>query len=371
MRLNPNLLGGLFSGRASWLYPAGAILTAFVCCPAVGAQNRIYVSNDDNNTAVVIDATTLSRIATVPIGNDSQGLGISPDGTRLYVTASGGVTVIDTVSNGVLATIPIVGPWGVAFSPTGTYAYVGESLGVAVITLSTNTVLSHIAFGTYGAYVAITPDGMHAYVSGGGGNVFVIDLGRNTVTASIPIAGASDLRGVAISPDGTHAYVVSVQQGTVSVINTATNTVAGTIAVGPLPIGIAVTPDGTRAYVAVTYGPAAVIDLATNSVSTTISIPNHPALVAISSDGTRAYFTDQIQAVAVVDTTTNAVIAEVPTGGQAYGVAVTPIQAISCPLGPSINSITPNSGGNAGSVTITLSGGCGSHPGQTLKNLLE
>ena len=36
---------------------------------------------------------------------------------------------------------------------------------------------------------------------------------------------------------------------TVSVIDTATNTVVATIPVGGNPFGVAITPDGTRAYV--------------------------------------------------------------------------------------------------------------------------
>jgi YVTN family beta-propeller protein len=45
------------------------------------------------------------------------------------------------------------------------------------------------------------------------------------------------------------AYVANRSDGTVSVIDTATNTVVGTIAEGDGPIAIAITPDGTRAYV--------------------------------------------------------------------------------------------------------------------------
>src|SRR5437870_2398375 len=46
----------------------------------------------------------------------------------------------------------------------------------------------------------------------------------------------------------TRAYVTSCDN-TVSVIDTATNTVIATIPVGLNPFGVAITPDGTRAYV--------------------------------------------------------------------------------------------------------------------------
>uniref|UniRef100_UPI000A96E89D YncE family protein n=1 Tax=Rhodococcus marinonascens TaxID=38311 RepID=UPI000A96E89D len=56
--------------------------------------------------------------------------------------------------------------------------------------------------------------------------------------------------GVAVTPDGTRAYVTNVGDGTVSVIDTATNTVVETVPVGAAPQGVAITPDGSRAYVA-------------------------------------------------------------------------------------------------------------------------
>ena len=57
---------------------------------------------------------------------------------------------------------------------------------------------------------------------------------------------------VAVSPDGTRAYTANLSANTVSVINTATNTVTATIALGANrnPYSVAVSPDGTRAYTA-------------------------------------------------------------------------------------------------------------------------
>ena len=52
-----------------------------------------------------------------------------------------------------------------------------------------------------------------------------------------------------MTPDGQHAYVTNSGDGTVSVISTATGTVAAPITVGPNPSGLAMTPDGQHAYV--------------------------------------------------------------------------------------------------------------------------
>jgi YVTN family beta-propeller protein len=52
-----------------------------------------------------------------------------------------------------------------------------------------------------------------------------------------------------ITPDGTTAYVVNAKSSSVSVIDTGTNTVKATVAVGTKPQRVAITPDGASAYV--------------------------------------------------------------------------------------------------------------------------
>ena len=47
---------------------------------------------------------------------------------------------------------------------------------------------------------------------------------------------------MAITPDGTRAYVTNHGLGSVSVIDTASNTVVATVGVGDGPEGVAVTP---------------------------------------------------------------------------------------------------------------------------------
>jgi YVTN family beta-propeller protein len=47
-------------------------------------------------------------------------------------------------------------------------------------------------------------------------------------------------QGVALTPDNNAAYVTNNRDGTVSVIDTATNTVVNTFPVGTAPFGIAI-----------------------------------------------------------------------------------------------------------------------------------
>jgi len=82
------------------------------------AQTRAYVANFGSNTVSVIDATTTTVIATIPVGGlPFGGVAIMPDGTRAYVT-SNTVSVIDTATNTVVASIPVgANPLGVAITP--------------------------------------------------------------------------------------------------------------------------------------------------------------------------------------------------------------------------------------------------------------
>ena len=83
--------------------------------------------------------------------------------------------------------------------------------------------------------MAVSRDGSKVYVtnSSAPNTVSVIDTAMNTVSATIPV-GITPL-GVAVSPDGSKVYVTNAFSNTVSVIDTATNTVIATIPVGITP----------------------------------------------------------------------------------------------------------------------------------------
>jgi YVTN family beta-propeller protein len=109
------------------------------------------------------------------------------------------------------------------------------------------------------------------------GTVSVIDTATNTVVGS-PITVGANPFGVAVTPDGSKVYVAN-SDSTVSVIATATNTVVGSpITVGFFPVGVAVTPDGSKVYVANSgSNTVSVIATATNTVvGSPITVGNHP-----------------------------------------------------------------------------------------------
>ncbi|MBW6397054.1 YncE family protein [Roseomonas sp. HJA6] len=76
----------------------------------IGGRNEVQVYRTDN----------FSRVATIPVGALPHGLWPSGDGTRVYVGLenAAGMAVIDTLTNRVLATVPIgQAPQAVAYVP--------------------------------------------------------------------------------------------------------------------------------------------------------------------------------------------------------------------------------------------------------------
>jgi len=157
-------------------------------------------------------------------------------------------------------------------------------------------------------------------------SVSVIDTATNTVKKTIPVGESP--RGVAISPDGARAYVTNVGDNTLSVINVADNTVAMTVPVGKGPQSVAVTPDNASIYVVNGNGNSvAVVDAATMQVRTNIAVGKKPQIIALTPDGKFAYVTNYgDNSVSVIDTRTNTVVQSITTniGKGPNGIAVSP-----------------------------------------------
>jgi YVTN family beta-propeller protein len=104
-------------------------------------NERIYVTNSDDNTVSVIDITTNTVIDTIPIGVVPFDIAYSPDNQRMYVTNGGYsiVSVINTTTNTVEPTPITVGsaPYGIAYDLVSDRMYVANSLDetVSVINL--------------------------------------------------------------------------------------------------------------------------------------------------------------------------------------------------------------------------------------------
>jgi len=162
-----------------------------------------------------------------------------------------------------------------------------------------------------------------AYVTNiAAGTVSVIDTATNTEIAVIPVG--SQPIAVAILPNGTRAYVANQNSASVSVINTATNMVIATIPVGEGPSGVAVSPNGLRVYVT-NQGDdnVSVINTLTNTVIGTIPVGVAPFGVKFNTAGTRAYVTNRLSgSVSVIDTASLTVVATIQVGSIPWAVVL-------------------------------------------------
>jgi YVTN family beta-propeller protein len=163
--------------------------------------------------------------------------------------------------------------------------------------------------------------------------VSVIDTADNSVfaTISIPPPGFQPI-GVAVNPARTRVYVVNVNPGsagTISVIDTTTNpmSIVATVTVGPFPFGVAVSPTGDRVYVGNIDETISVISTSTHTVVETIDDVRDPQGLAVSPDGTRLYVANcDFNTVTVIDTTTSPMVKvkTIDVGNNAQGIAVAP-----------------------------------------------
>jgi YVTN family beta-propeller protein len=136
------------------------LIAAFALAGLLGtgqslAQNA-YITNLGSNNVSVIDTKTNKVTATIPVGAGPLGVAVSPDGSKVYITNDndnpGTVAVIATATNKVIATIPVGdAPFGVAVSPDGGKVYVVNEASnpgtVAVIATATSKVIATITVG--------------------------------------------------------------------------------------------------------------------------------------------------------------------------------------------------------------------------------
>jgi YVTN family beta-propeller protein len=314
---------------------------------------RVYVSDEDGGTVIVISTADDSVIARIPVGKRPRGLRVSPDGTRLFVALSGlpkagpgadesklppadptadGIGVVDLASLKLLRKIPggrdpevvdVTGdgkrlwvsnedaaeaslvdveagqvirkvpvgkePEGVTIHPGGKVVYVANEAdnSVSVLDIETGQPVAQIATGGRPRSVAFTADGRRGFVACETTHALtLIDAQAHTRSGELDLAGALVRpMGLVISPDGHTLYVSGGRGKTVHVIglDEAGPTVKNTIVeVGPRPWGIGITARGDRLYTANgSPGDVSVIDTATGSVARHIAVGGSPWGIAV------------------------------------------------------------------------------------------
>ena len=212
--------------------------------------------------------------------------------------------------------------------------------------LATPALGAPVQVGKTPSFVAVSPDGGHAYIANADARVItVVDTVSNQVATTIPIA-AGPPQFLTFTPDGRTLYVtIFNDQGTINVIDvldTASNTVIATIPQPARPFHPAVTPDGTLLYVPhLDAAFVSVIATATNTVIAQIKVAPDPHSVSFSRDSRRAYTADhESNLVSVIDTATLGVVATIPVGTSPHSIVVNPHRPLVADVNYDSNSVS-------------------------------
>ena len=319
-------------------------VTAHVTATPITA-GLAYVPNFNGKSVSVINTASNAVVATIPVGTSPFSVAVSADGSRVYIANQGyTLSVINTSTNQVVSTIGTTrSPTGLAVSPDGSKLYVGyySNATVNVFNTTTNALINTITVGIQPMGLIMSPDGRRVYVANSFDNtVSVINTANDAVVATIPV-GTSPL-AIAISPDGNTVYVTNSVSGNVSVINTAINAVTATISTGSLPESISVSPDGSKIYVAnKNSNNVSVIDAGSNTVIATLAVGVSPLGVSVTADGRYIYVANSgANNISVINASTNAVVATINAGSGPTAIGNFITNGIGCSGAPITFKIT-------------------------------
>ncbi len=246
------------------------------------AARTIYARND---AAASSKQSAQGRAAAAPVASNVFVLDLSDQFEKFDPVTKRIVSTLDLFGSGLPGQ-----PVGMDVTADGKVAVVTKFAAppdvpyALVIDLATFKIAAKINLpaGTAPGDVAITPDGLFAYIAttpyldGNDSTVYVIDIAARTIATSIVIPGNATLDRIVMTPDGVSAYLSSdfSRNSFINVIDVATNTLAlsastqGSIA----PLQMAMHPDGTRLYLVPTDGSTIkILSTATHTISGTIA----------------------------------------------------------------------------------------------------
>jgi YVTN family beta-propeller protein len=143
---------------------------------------------------------------------------------------------------------------------------------------------------------------------------------------------ALTITGCSRGPTGPLAFVTNERDGTITVIDTATDRVYSTIKVGGRLRGIRLNPDRTRIWVAISYptnqsqgeDKIAELDLKGNVIAK-YEAGTDPENFVVDNHATRLYIANEDAGTAsITDVKANRVIASMPVGLEPEGAAMSP-----------------------------------------------
>lgn len=328
---------------------AGAALLVLAACTPVEAPGAagatmpptLFVAAKRGNSLAKVDLATGREVLRVPSCANPHELATSPDARHVALACYGGWSVdifrTDTLENVNSITVGRnARPHGILWHPSGTLYVTAEarqSIFRIEDPLSSSPRLTEFATRQQGSHmIVVSPDESVAWTT---------DLGSRTVTrirlrqgfAPISVTVGEEPEGIALSPDGKTLWVSARGSNEAFALDPETLDVRETIATGRFPLRIAVRPQGDVAVTSdLQDGTLSVIDTATAKVIRTIGVSS-PAeaearfqvTILWSADGSRIYVAETgSDTVAEVDYMTGRVLRRLPGGAGGDGMAILP-----------------------------------------------
>jgi YVTN family beta-propeller protein len=232
-------------------------------------------------------------------------------------------------ASAVVATLPVGdAPTLLATSPDGRRVYAASNGSITFIDAASNTVLKSLKDDPNSTGIGVSPDGAHAYVT----HLFSIDLTViDTATDSIAapvVMFLSRLRGgfgrLAVAPDNRTVYVANKANEAFVIIDLGGGP-GSMLKPTVWPVDVAISADGRTVYGAgckqiCTPGFVQLYDVPTQRFTGEIQVGGSPYRIVLSPDGAAAYVADLSGPnVSFVDlasrqTTTNVAVPPQPTG---------------------------------------------------------
>jgi YVTN family beta-propeller protein len=210
---------------------AGIVLCT-VSCSLVAAQQsklRIIQTNSAGDNIHIIDPVTNKVVGEIKGIEASHGVGVSPDGSRIYISeeADKSLLVVDGKTLQVTKRIPLSGnPNLIDLTPDGRWIYVAiaqtwddlsdfpqikaaASGGVDVIDTASLQNVKTIALKGGIHDLNVTPDGKYVIAGGSRGakppanSMFVIDTGTNEVAWTLSMSPSPSPMAISKNPDGS------------------------------------------------------------------------------------------------------------------------------------------------------------------------
>lgn len=200
----------------------------------------------------------------------SWGLGISSTGVIVAPGSDGNHTAIVDPLGSVMPTNGSAGGLDVTFNSTGTAAYIGNQNfnRIDIVDVASNTVSGNFSSTVQPIAVQMSRDDQTLYV-GSGGVVVAYDVATKAEKGRMSVAGT--INAMTLHPSQPLMYVTGYDAGTVTEINTSTNTVTRSFHVAGTAQEAVVTRDGTTLYVPIESGDLAMFDLASGVQGPSIS----------------------------------------------------------------------------------------------------